>query len=120
MPKACSEPSSLPILFINFGINPLQQCSLQYAFNIRSVHIEITQCCLQLVAIQSNPINVFWNISECEVKLIYSNLLEYKEDLCLAGIVEATMHPKQLVFAGKVFVPKLLIKQEVGIICLLI
>ena len=79
----------------------LWQCSLQYVFNVRSILVElgeITQHCLQLIAVQSDPTIFFWNIPKCVVELIHANLLKHVEDLCSQGIVEVTVYPKQLIF----------------------
>ena len=116
---APSEDSSFTLLAIRSD-RELWQCSLQDVFNIRSILVElceITQHCLQLVAIQSNPTIVFWNIPKCVVKLICTNLLEHTDDLCSLGIVEATVYPKQLIFTGDDIVVgsfNFLTRQEVG------
>ena len=81
----------------------LWQCSLQYVLNIRSILVElcdITQHCLQLLAIQSDPTIFYWNIPKCVVDLISNNLLQHGEYLCSQGIVELVVYPKQLLFTG--------------------
>ena len=116
---APSEDSSFTLLAIRSD-RELWQCSLQDVFNIRSILVElceITQHCLQLVAIQSDPTIVFWNIPKCVVELICTNLLEHTDDLYSLGIVEATVYPKQLIFTGDDIVVgsfSFVTKQEVG------
>ena len=81
----------------------LWQCSLQYVFNIRSIIVEmcdITQHCLQLLAIQNDSSIFYWNIPKCVVDLIDVNLLQHGEYLCSQGIVEVVAYPKQIFFTG--------------------
>ena len=97
-----SEDSPYTLLAIRCD-KELQKCSLQYVFNIRSILVElcdITQHCLQLLAIQSDPTIFYWNIPKCVVGLISINLLEYSEYLYSQGIVEVVAYPKQLLFTG--------------------
>ena len=113
-----SKDSPFTLLAIRSCIE-LWQCSLQDVFNIRSILVklcEITQHCLQLVAIQSDPTMFFWNIPKSIVELFRANLLKHGEELYSQGIVEVTVYPKQLIFAGDdVVVGSLsfMIKQEV-------
>ena len=96
-----SEDSLFTLLAIRIYME-LWQCSLQYVFYVRSILVElceITQHCLQLIAVQSDPTIFFWNIHKSVVGLIRVNLLKHVEDLYLQGIVEATVYPKQLIFA---------------------
>ena len=81
----------------------LRRCSLQYVFNIRSILVElcdITQHCLQLLAIQSDPTIFYWNIPKCVVELISINLLEYSKYLYSQGIVEVVIFPNESIFTG--------------------
>ena len=113
-----SEGSPFTLLAIRSNTE-LWQCSLQYVFNVQSILIElceITQHCLQLIAVQSDPTIFFWNIPKSVVELIRVNLLKHVEDLYLQGIVEVTMYPKQLIFASDDIVVgsfSFVIKQEV-------
>ena len=98
-----SEDSPYTLLAIRCD-KELWQCSLQYVFNIRSILVElcdITQHCLQLLAIQSDPTIFYWNIPKCVVELISINLLEYNEYLLSQGIFEVVAYPKQLLFTGE-------------------
>ena len=97
-----SEDSPYALLAIRCN-KELWQCSLQYVFNIRSILVElcdITQHCLQLLAIQSDPTIFYWNVTKCVVELISNNLLQHGEYLCAQGIVEMVAYPKQLLFTG--------------------
>ena len=97
-----SEDSPYTILAIRCD-KVLWQCSLQYVFNIRSILVElcdITQHCLQLLAIQSDPTIFYWNIPKCVVELISNNVLQHGEYLCSQGMVEIVVYPKQLLFTG--------------------
>ena len=97
-----SEDSPCTLLAIRCD-KELWQCSLQYVFNIRSIVVEmcdITQHCLQLLAIQNDPIIFYWNIPKCVVDLIGINLLQHGEYLCSHGIVEVVAYPKQILFTG--------------------
>ena len=114
-----SEDSPFTLLAIRSYLE-LWQCSLQDVFNIRSILVElceITQHCLQLVALQSDPTLFFWNIPKSIVELVYTNLLKHGEELCSQGIVEVTVYPKHLIFAGDDIVVGsfgFMIKQEVS------
>ena len=95
-----SENSSYTLLAIRCD-KELWQCSLQYVFNIRSILVElcdITQHCLQLLAIQSDPTIFYWNIPKCVVELISKGLLQHDEYLCLQGIVEMLVYPGKSIF----------------------
>ena len=79
----------------------LWQCPLQYVFNIRSILVElceITQHCLQLLAVQSDPTIFYWNISKNVIELVEQSLEKFGEYLCSQGIVEVVAYPKQLLF----------------------
>ena len=95
-----SEDSPYTILAIRCD-KELWQCSLQYVFNIQSILVEvcdITQHCLQLLAIQSDPTIFYWNIPKCVVELISTGLLQHDEYLNLQGIDEMLVYPGKLIF----------------------
>ena len=97
-----SEDSLYTLLAIRCD-KELWQCSLQCVFNIRSILVElcdITQHCLQLLAIQCDPTIFYWNIPKCVVELISINLLEHSDYLFSQGIVEVVAYPKQVLFTG--------------------
>ena len=89
-----SETSEYTLLAVVCN-KELWQCSLQYVFNVKSYVVEkcdITQHCLQLIAIQNNPTIFYWTIPKCVIELIKNNTLK-----CLysQGIVEVLIHPEQ-------------------------
>ena len=95
-----SEDSPYTLLAIRCN-KELWQCSLQYVFNIRSTLVElceITQHCLQLLAVQSDPTMFYWNIPRSVVTLISTNILKHIEYLCSQEIVEMVVFPKQRLF----------------------
>ena len=78
----------------------LWQCSLQYVYNVKSYIVEkcnITQHCLQLLALKSNPTIFYWTIPKCVVELIKINVLHYSEYLYSQGILKVFIYPKQSV-----------------------
>lgn len=81
----------------------LWQCSLQYVFNIKSFIVEkcdITQHCLQLLAVKSDPTIFYWTIPKCIVELIKGNIVHHSEHLSSQGILEVSVYPKQSLFTG--------------------
>jgi len=94
-----SEDSTYTLLAIRSN-KELWQCSLQYVFEMRSLLVErcyITQHCLQLLAVQSDPTMFYWNIPKCVIELISTNLLQHSEYLCSQGIFEVVVYPKQVI-----------------------
>ena len=81
----------------------LWQCSLQYVFNVQSFIVEkceVTQYCLQLLAVRSNPTLVYWTIPKCVVELIMTNVLQHSEFFYLQGILEVLVYPTQSLATG--------------------
>ena len=113
-----SEDSPYTLLAIRCD-KELWQCSLQYVFNIRSILIElceITQHCLQLLAIQSDPTIFYWNIPKCVVELISNNILQHHELLCSQRIAEVLIYPRKVIFINddiKVGSLAFTVKQEI-------
>ena len=77
----------------------LYECTLQYVYDMQSMMIEnfdITQHCLQLLAVRSNPTIFYWTIPKCVVHLInryfYTAVL-YSEYLYSKGILELLVYP---------------------------
>ena len=94
-----SETSEYTLLAVVCS-RELWQCSLQYVFNVKSYIVEkcnITQHCLQLLALKSNPTIFYWTIPKCVVELIKINVLHYSEYLYSQGILEVLVYPKQLI-----------------------
>ena len=78
----------------------LYECSLQYVYDIQSVMMEkcdITQHCLQLLAVRSDPTILYWTIPKCVVCLINDNVSLNSEYLYSKGILEVLVYP-DLVF----------------------
>ena len=81
----------------------LWQCSLQYVLYVQSFIVEkcdITQHCLQLLAVNSDPTIFYWTIPKCVVELIESNVLQHSEYLYSQGIIEVLVYPKRSLATG--------------------
>ena len=97
-----SETSEYTLLAIRCN-RELWRCSLQYVFSLQSFIVEkcdITQHCLQLLAVKSDPTEFYWTIPKCVVKLIKSNVLQHSEYLYSQGIIEVLVYPKQSLATG--------------------
>ena len=78
----------------------MYDCSLQYVYDMQSVMMEkcdITQHCLQLLAVRSDPTILYWTIPKCVVCLINDNVSLNSEYLYSRGILEVLVYP-DLVF----------------------
>ena len=78
----------------------LYECSLQYVYDMQSVMMEkcdITQHCLQLLAVRSDPTILYCTIPKCIVCLINDNVSLNSEYLYSRGILELLVYP-DLVF----------------------
>ena len=87
------ETSEYTLLSIR-GNRELWSSSLQYVFNVESFVVEvceITQHCLQLLAVKSDPTMFYWTIPKCVVGLIKSNVLQHSDRLCSKGILEVAI-----------------------------
>ena len=74
----------------------LYECSLQYVYDMQSVMMEkcdITQHCLQLLAVRSDPTILYWTIPKCVVCLINDNVPLNSEYLYSRGILEVLVYP---------------------------
>ena len=94
-----SETSEYTLLAVVCN-RELWQCSLQYVFNVKSYIVEkceISQHCLQLLALKSNPTIFYWTIPKCVVELIKISVLHYSEYLYSQGILEVSVYPKKSV-----------------------
>ena len=63
----------------------LYQCTLQYVYDVQLVMIEkcdITQHCLQLLAVRSDPTILYWTIPKCVVDLIKTIPFHYTANTC--------------------------------------
>ena len=75
----------------------LYDCTLQYVYDIQSMLIqkcEITEHCLQLLAVRSNPTIFYWTIPNCIVDVISSTIPQCREFICSGGVLEALVYPK--------------------------
>ena len=78
----------------------LYECSLQYVYDMQSVMMDkcgITQHCLQLLAVRSDPTILYWTIPKCVVCFINDNVPLNSEYLYSRGILEVLVYP-DLVF----------------------
>ena len=77
----------------------LYESSLQYVYDVQAVMIEkcdITQYCLQLLAVRSDPTIFYWTIPKCVVDLISTNVPLHSEYLYSRGILEVFVYPDLL------------------------
>ena len=86
----------------------LYECTLQYVYDMQSVMMEkcdITQHCLQLLAVRSDPTILYWTVPKCVVHLINTNVSLHNEYLYSRGILEVWVYPVlQLTFGDHVSV----------------
>jgi len=81
----------------------LYKCTLQYIYDVELVMIEkcdITQHCLQLLAVRSDPTILYWTIPKCVVHLINTNVPLHSEYLYSRGILEMLVYPDLLLTTG--------------------
>ena len=94
-----SDTSTYTILAVKCD-KELYKCTLQYVYDVQSVMIEkcdITQHCLQLLAVRSDPTILYWTIPKCVVDLINTNVFSlHSEYLYSRGILEVLVYPDQL------------------------
>ena len=97
-----SDTSTYTILAVRCKVE-LYEASLQYIYDVQSVMIEkcdITQHCLQLLAVRSDPTIFYWTIPKCVVDLINTNVPLHSEYLYSRGIVEVLVYPDLLLTTG--------------------
>ena len=81
----------------------LYESSLQYIYDVQSAMVEkcdITQHCLQLLAVRSDPTIFYWTIPKCVVDLINTNVPLHSEYLYSRGILEVFVYPDLLLTTG--------------------
>ena len=74
----------------------LHECTLQSVYDLESVMMEkcdITQHCLQLLAVRSDPTILYWSIPKCVVYLIKTNIPLHTEHLYSKRILEVLVYP---------------------------
>ena len=89
-----NDTSTYTILAVRYD-KELYQCTLQYVYDVQSVMIEkcyITQHCLQLLAVRSDPTIFYWTIPKCVVDLINTNVPLHSEHLYSRGILEVAVY----------------------------
>ena len=97
-----SDTSTYTILAVRCD-KELYHCTLQYVYDVQSVMIEkcdITQHCLQLLAVRSDPTILYWTIPKCVVDLINTNVPLHAEYLYSIGIMEVLVYPDLLLTTG--------------------
>ena len=90
------------VLAVRFD-KELYQCTLQYIYDVQSAMIEkcdITQHCLQLLAVRSDPTIFYWTIPKCVVDLINTNVPLHSEYLYSREILEVLVYPDLLFTTG--------------------
>jgi len=81
----------------------LYKCTLQYIYDIELVMIEkcdITQHCLQLLAVRSDPTIFYWTVPKCVVYLINTSVPLHSEYLYSREILEVLVYPDLLLTTG--------------------
>ena len=81
----------------------LYETTLQYVYDMQSVILEkcdITQHCLQLLAVRSDPTILYWTIPKCVVDLINTNIPLHSEYLYSRGILEVLVYPDLILTTG--------------------
>ena len=97
-----NDTSTYTILAVRCKVE-LYESSLQYVYDVQSVMIEkcdITQHCLQLLAVRSDPTILYWTIPKCVMDLININVPLHSEYLYSRGILEVVMYPDLLLTTG--------------------
>ena len=97
-----ADTSSYTILAIRCD-KELYQCTLQYVYDVQSVMVErcdITQHCLQLLAVRNDPSMLYWTFSKCVVDLINTNIPLHSDYLYSRGILEVLVYPDLLLTTG--------------------
>ena len=97
-----TDTSSYTILAIRCD-KELYQCTLQYVYDVQSVMVErcdITQHCLQLLAVRNDPTMLYWTFSKCVVDLINTNIPLNSDYLYSRGILEVLVYPDLLLTTG--------------------
>ena len=98
-----SGTSTYTILAVRCKVE-LYKSSLQYIYDVQSVMIEkcdITQHCLQLLAVRSDPTILYWTIPKCVVDLVNTNVPLHSEYLYSREILEVLVYPDILLTTGE-------------------
>ena len=102
VPDVPDDTSTYTILAVRCD-QELYDCTLQYVYDMQSVIMEkcdITQHCLQLLAVRNDPTIFYWTIPRCVVNLISKQVSLHSEYLYSRGILEGLVYPKLLLSSG--------------------
>ena len=97
-----SDTSTYTVLAVRCD-KELYRCTLQYIYDVQSIMSEkcdITQHCLQLLAVRSDPTILYWTIPKCVVDLINTNIPLHSEYLYSREILEVLVYPDLLLTTG--------------------
>ena len=81
----------------------LYKSTLQYVYDIQSLIMEkchITQHCLQLLAVRSDPTILYWTIPKLVVNLISKQVPQHSDYLYSKGVLEVLVYPEPLLSTG--------------------
>ena len=81
----------------------LHKCSLQYVCIVKSMMMnkyDVTEHCLQLLAVRSNPFILYWTIPNHIVSHVSDNIPHYDDSLYSQGILEIIVYPKLLLISN--------------------
>jgi len=81
----------------------LYKSTLQYVYDMQSLMVEkcdITQHCLQLLAVRSDPTILYWTIPKCVVNIISNQVPKHSEYLYSKGVLEVQVYPEPLLITG--------------------
>ena len=77
----------------------LYECTLQYVYDMQSAMVktcDITQHCLQLLAVRSDPTMLYWTIPQCVVNLFNKEVPQHSKYLHSKGVLEVHIYTKPL------------------------
>lgn len=97
-----SDTGTYTILAVRHKME-LHEFSLQCVYDVQSLMVEkcgITQHCLQLLAVRSNPTIFYWTIPKQVVHLINTNVPQHSEYFYSQGILEVSVYPNLLLTTG--------------------
>ena len=81
-------------------MNPHCSIFMMYMQSVMIEKCDITQHCLQLLAVRSDPTILYWTIPKCVVDLINTNVPIHSEYLYSRGILEVSVYPDLLLTTG--------------------
>ena len=108
-PIPCFSSDMLPVDTSAYTILAIRcdqefyKCTLQYVYDMQSVMMEkcgITQHCLQLLAVRTDPTILYWTMHRCVVNLISNQVPQHSEYLYSKGVLEVFIYPKPWLSTG--------------------